>query len=88
MARLGPGRVFPVSQARISCDYREIPPYWPRIGGIDFGFTNYFAACELAWDRDHDVVYLIGTYRQKETTPIIHSSVLRRSGRAALGLAA
>jgi len=52
------------------------------------GWLNYFAAVELAWDRDHDVVYLIGTYRQKETTPIIHSSVLRRSGRAALGLAA
>jgi hypothetical protein len=54
---------------------------WPRIGGMDFGFTNYFAAVELAWDRDHDVVYLIRTYRQKETTPIIHSAVLRRWGK-------
>jgi hypothetical protein len=44
---------------------------------MDFGFMNYFAAVELAWDRDHDVVYLIRTYRQKETTPIIHASVLR-----------
>ncbi len=79
---MGSGRVFPVSQERISCDYREIPPYWPRIGGLDFGWDHPFAAVELAWDRDHDVVYLIRTYRQKETTPIIHSSVLRRWGKS------
>jgi hypothetical protein len=78
---MGSGRVFPVSQERISCDYRDIPEHWPRIGGMDFGFTNYFAAVELAWDRDHDVVYLIRTYRQKETTPIIHSAVLRKWGK-------
>ncbi len=78
---MGSGRVFPVSQERISCDYREIPPHWPRIGGLDFGFTTYFAAVELAWDRDHDVVYLTRTYRQKETTPVIHASVLRRWGK-------
>ena len=78
---LGSGRIFPVAEASITCDHRDIPSHWPRIGGMDFGWTHNFAACELAWDRDHDVVYLIRTYRMKEATPIMHAATLRAWGR-------
>jgi phage terminase large subunit-like protein len=78
---LGSGRIFPVAEASITCDHRDIPDHWPRIGGMDFGWTHNFAACKLAHDRDHDVVYLIRTYRMKEATPIMHAATLRAWGK-------
>ena len=77
---MGSGRIFPISQDRIACDHRDIPAHWPRIGGMDFGWTHNFAACELAHDRDHDIVYLIRAFRQKESTPIMHAATLRAWG--------
>jgi phage terminase large subunit-like protein len=62
---MGSGRIFPIAQDRIACDHRDIPAHWPRIGGMDFGWTHNFAACELAHDRDHDIVYLIRAFRQR-----------------------
>jgi Terminase RNaseH-like domain/Terminase large subunit, T4likevirus-type, N-terminal len=78
---LGSGRVFPVSEESITCDHREIPAHFPRIGGMDFGWTHAFAAVELAWDRDSDCVYVVRTYRIKEATPIQHAAALRPWGK-------
>jgi hypothetical protein len=30
---------------------------------MDFGWDHPFAAVDLAWDRDHDTVYVIRAYR-------------------------
>jgi hypothetical protein len=74
---LGSGRIFPVAEDLIACPQREIPDYWPRIGGMDFGWDHPFAAVELAWDRDADVVYVTRAHRQREATPIFHAAALR-----------
>ena len=34
---LGSGRIFPVTEERITCEPRDFPDYWPRIGAMDFG---------------------------------------------------
>jgi Terminase large subunit, T4likevirus-type, N-terminal len=60
---LGSGRVFPVAEEAIACEHRDFPPHWPRIGGMDFSWDHPFAAVELVWDRDADVVYVSRTYR-------------------------
>jgi phage terminase large subunit-like protein len=78
---LGSGRVFPVPEETIACEHRDLPTHWPRIGGMDFGWDHPFAACELVWDRDADVIYVSRTYRVKETTPIIHAAALREWGK-------
>lgn len=78
---LGSGRIFPVPEETIACEQRDFPPHWPRIIGIDFGWTHNFAAAELVWDRDSDTVYLSRTYRINEATPIIHASALREWGK-------
>jgi hypothetical protein len=78
---MGSGRIFPIAQERIAVDHREIPAHWARIGGVDFGWTHHFAAAELAWDRDHDTVYLIRAFRQRESTPIVHAAALRSWGK-------
>jgi len=78
---LGSGVIFPVSEETITCERRELPAHWPRIGAMDFGWTHAFAAVELAWDRDADCVYVVRTYRIKEATPVQHAAALRAWGK-------
>jgi phage terminase large subunit-like protein len=78
---LGSGRIFPIEESKIACEHRSFPSHWPRIGGCDFGWDHPFAAVELVWDRDSDVVYVARTHRLKESTPIEHAAALRSWGR-------
>jgi len=78
---LGSGRIFPVEESLLRVTHMDIPKHWPRIGGLDFGWTHPSAAVELAWDRDADTVYVIKTMRLAETTPVIQASVLRHWGK-------
>lgn len=74
---LGSGRIFPVAEELIACEPIEIPKTWVRIGGMDFGWDHPFAAVELAWDRDADVVYVTKAYRRREATPVTHAAALK-----------
>jgi phage terminase large subunit-like protein len=78
---LGSGRIFPIAEEVITCDAIAIPKHWPLIGGMDFGWTHAFAAVELAWDRDADVVYVTKAYRVREATPVIHAAALKAWGK-------
>jgi phage terminase large subunit-like protein len=77
---LGSGRIFPVAEDGIAVDTVPIPPHWPRIGGLDFGWDHPFAAVELAWDRDTDTIYVTKAYKQREATPIMHAAALKPWG--------
>lgn len=77
---MGSGRVFPIAEDRITIDPLPIPRHWAQINGMDFGWDHPFAAVNLAWDRDADVVYATKGFRQKETTPIIHAAAIRPWG--------
>ena len=79
---LGSGRVFPISEERLGEPALEtVPPHWPRIGGLDFGWDHPFAAVALAWDRDADCLHLTHTYRVREETPIVHCAALKSFGK-------
>jgi phage terminase large subunit-like protein len=78
---LGSGRIFPIEESRIVIEHRDFPRHWPRIGGMDFGWDHPFAAVELVWDRDSDVVYVARIHRLKESTPIEQAAALRSWGR-------
>lgn len=77
---LGSGRVFTAAEEAITCEPFEVPRTWPRINGVDFGIDHPFAAARCAWDRDNDRWYVIGTYREKDQTPPIHTAALRPWG--------
>lgn len=77
---LGSGRIFPVPDSMVSVEARALPREFARIIGVDFGYDHPFAAVELAHDRDADVVYVTKAYRQRESTPIIHSAAIRPWG--------
>ena len=77
---MGSGRVFPVMEDAIKVEAFSIPPSWPQIGGMDFGWDHPFAAARLAWDRDNDVLYVTACHRVREQTPVMHAGALRAWG--------
>ena len=77
---LGSGRIFPVKEESITIAPFDIPDHWHRIGGMDFGWDHPFAAVELAWDADQDVVYVIKAHRLREATPAVHAGAIRAWG--------
>lgn len=79
---LGSGRIFPVADSAILVDPFPIPNYWPRIGGMDFGYDHPFAAVEMAWDRDQDVLYVLREYREARKTPPEHCMTIGKWGRS------
>jgi len=78
---LGSGAIFPVAEELIVVPDFPVPSYWPRIGGLDFGWDHPFGAAELAHDRDGDVIYVTRCWRRAEATPLVHVEALRPWGR-------
>src|SRR5262245_4171234 len=74
---MGSGRIFNTPEQDLLIDPFDIPRHWLRWGGCDFGWTHYSAWCELAWDRDLDIIYLVRTLRLKEQTPLQHAEAVR-----------
>lgn len=77
---MGSGRVFPIEEQLLKCESFEIPQHWPQIGGIDFGWDHPSAAVRLAWDRDNDVIYVIGCHRAREQTPLMFATTVKPWG--------
>lgn len=77
---LGSGRIYPVAEETLKVKPFPIPEYWPRICGIDFGWTHPGAAAWLTHDRDTDTVYLYDAHREKEKTPDLWAVLLRGKG--------
>lgn len=77
---MGSGRVFPVSEEGMVIEPIHIPPHWAQINGLDFGYDHPFAAINMAWDREADVLYVCKEYRERETTPVIHAAAIKPWG--------
>ena len=72
--------VFPISDERITCEPFAIPKDWLRINGLDFGWDHPFAATNLAWNRDADVIYVTAEYFERQQTPIVHAAAIKPWG--------
>jgi len=77
---LGSGKIFPVSEAQITCEPFPIPTHWPRICGQDHGYDHPAAAAWLAWDRDADVVYVTDCFKISKATIATIASAIRARG--------
>lgn len=77
---LGSGMVYPIPESLITCAPFEIPEFWPRVFGLDFGWKDPTAALFAAHDRDNDVVYIYGEYAASELTPQHHARELMKQG--------
>jgi hypothetical protein len=77
---LGSGRIFPIAEEEIAEDPFKLPPYWPRIGALDFGWDHPSAAVELAYDTESDVVHVTKARRGSQQTPAMQAIALRPWG--------
>ena len=68
----GEGAVFPIADEHIVCEPFDIPKVWPRLGGIDFGYSHPTAAVMAVFDINADIVYIVNEYRNKEKTAQEH----------------
>lgn len=77
---LGSGLIFPVMEDEIIVKPFDIPSIWPQINGLDFGYDHPFAGCNMAWDRDADIIYVCKNFRSRQTTPIFHAAAVKPWG--------
>lgn len=77
---MGSGLVYQVREEDIACEPFELPTYWPRVCGVDFGIDHGFAAVWWAWDRDRDIAYLYDAYRASGEKVSEHVSQLKKRG--------
>lgn len=77
---LGSGAIFPVSEDTIKVAPFQIPSYWPRIAGMDFGWDHPTAISWIAWDRDTDTVYVYDVYKRSEQPVPIHAAAIKAKG--------
>jgi phage terminase large subunit-like protein len=77
---MGSGLVFPIREEDIVIDPIEIPSYWRRICGIDFGIDHPFGSAWVAHDSENDVVHIYSDYAQRGATPPVHASAIKSRG--------
>lgn len=78
---MGSGLIFPVDEADITVQPFQIPAYWKRIIGVDFGADHPTAFAWLAWDTDTDTVYVYDIYRVKGVNLLaLHAAALLAKG--------
>jgi len=77
---LGSGAIFPVDEESIKVSPFQIPNFWPRINGLDFGWDHPTAVAGCAWDRDNDVFYVTHGYKKSEAIPAIVSAAVKPWG--------
>lgn len=78
---LGEGAVFPVSDADIICQPFQIPDYFARIKGCDFGIDHPAAGVECAWDRDQDIFYVIDGYKKAGESAAYHAAWFNKTNK-------
>lgn len=76
---LGSGRIFTATEDSILEEpIAQIPSFWAKIGGVDFGIDHPFGFALILWDKDADVIHVHHTYRVKDALPIQHADAIKR----------
>ncbi len=76
---LGSGRVYPISEDDIKCKFFEIPDYFPRAYGLDFGWNNT-AALWMAQDPVTQVKYIYAEYKKGKIPDSQHAYAIKERG--------
>lgn len=72
---MGEGKIFTTPEDMVLVDPFPIPLYYARIKGIDFGGGqggHPAAFCDIAWDRDKDIIYVTDTWKKKNVSTDEH----------------
>jgi hypothetical protein len=77
---MGSGPIFPLPEEQLACDPFRLPPYWPRLAALDFGYDHPSAAIEIAHDTEADIVYVTKCYRASQQSPAMQALALKPWG--------
>ena len=83
---LGAGAIYPYLEENISCEARDIPPWWPKGFGLDTGWSRT-AAVWGARDPDSGIMYIYSEHYASEAHPAIHASAIKARGNWIMGAA-
>lgn len=78
MPGAGGGKIFPFAEGSFVVEPLKngIPQWWPRIFGLDVGWTHPTAAVWLAHDKDTDTVYVYDEHKQSHALPAVHIAAI------------
>ncbi len=80
---LGSGAIFTASEDSVTEEAIEnIPQFWKKLWGLDFGIDHPFGAVLILWDLDNDVIHVHHAYRVKDALPIQHADAMKKIGAA------
>jgi hypothetical protein len=78
---MGTGAVFPIPDDRITCDPFDMPKWYRRINGIDFGIDHPGAGAFCALDPTGEgTFYVYDAYRARDQTAIYHAAAMKKFG--------
>jgi hypothetical protein len=87
IAAIGSGRVYPVDEEFVVVKPFEIPEFWSKAYGLDFGIKN-FAVVWVAEDPISHTKYVYAEYKQKEyVSDIVHIDSIKMRGQWIGGVA-
>lgn len=78
--QLGSGAIFTTDEDEFVVRGTQIPSYWARLFGLDFGWVHPTAALWLAHDRETDTIYVYSEHRQSKTHPSLHAAAIKARG--------
>lgn len=77
---VGSGKVYQIEESRVFVPRFQIPDYYRRCYGLDYGFANETAAVALAVDPDTGVAFVYREYYEKGFSARQNASNLKESG--------
>lgn len=78
---LGKGKIYQTLEDSFIIKPIELPRHWPRVYGMDVGYSHPTAVVWGAWDRESDVLYLYSEYKASEALPSAHANAILARGR-------
>lgn len=80
MPTVGRGLIYPFEESSWLIDPFPLETWWPRICGMDVGFTHPTTAVALALDPESRCVYVYNEYCVPQQPTSVHGSALRGWG--------
>lgn len=77
---LGSGRIYPIDEESVVVHPFNIPNYWARAYGLDFGWNNT-AVVWIAKDPISNIRYIYAEYKQGKVNDILHAESIKLRGR-------
>lgn len=76
---MGMGAIFDTPEEDITVTPFDIPSYFAKIKGIDFGLDHPCAVADIAWDRDKDIIYVTRTWRKRTSDMSEHVQAINHT---------